>query len=139
MELEAALDTIILARLVKQELGLNEVLCFFWTDSTIVQQSLSANTKRFFLFPRNRMHRILKHSKIYDRNYVPSKHNFADLASRGVTSEELTRTKIWFSGLSFLEFSPDHWLKTSIEFRNSDDVYNCYNLKKNITVLVNII
>ena len=130
MELEATLDSIILARLVKQELGLNEVSCLFWIDSMIVLQSLLANTKRFPLFPRNRIQRILKHSKIYAWNYVPSKHNPADLASRGVTAEELSRTKIWFSSPSFLEFSPDHWPKTSIEFRNSDDVYNGYNLKK---------
>ena len=65
---------------------------------------------------------------------MPSKNNSADFASRGVTAEELSRTKICFSGPSFLEFSPDHWPKTSIEFRNSDDVYNGYNLKKNLIV-----
>ena len=135
MELEAALDCTILARLVKQELGLNEVSCLFWTDSMIALQSLRADTKRFPLFPGNRIQRILKYSKMYDWNYVPSKHNPADLASRGVTAEELSRTKIWFSGPSFLEFSPDHWPKTSIEFQNGDDVYNNYNLKKNHTDL----
>ena len=101
----------------------------------IVLQSLRADTKRFPLFPRNRIQRILKHSKIYDWNYVPSKHNPADLASRGVTAEELSLTKIWFSGPSFLEFSSDHWPKTSIESRNGDDVYNNYNLNKNHTDL----
>ena len=40
LELEAALDAVKLSRLIRQELDLQSVPCFFWTDSTMVLQSL---------------------------------------------------------------------------------------------------
>ena len=41
-ELEAALDAVTLSRVVKQELEQDSCQCFFWTDSTIIIQSLHA-------------------------------------------------------------------------------------------------
>ena len=86
MELEATLDSITLAQLVKQEFGLNNVTSLFWTDSIIILYSLDANTKHFPLFPCKKIQRSLKLSKIYDLNYVPLKHKLADFAFWGVTS-----------------------------------------------------
>ena len=40
LELEAALDTVKLSRLIRRKLDLQSAPCFFWTDSTIVLQSL---------------------------------------------------------------------------------------------------
>ena len=88
-ELEAALDAVTLSRVVKQELELDSCQYFFWTDSTIVILSLHVQCKRFSLFPRNRLLRILKHTKVYDRKFVPPELNFADKASRGLSTEEL--------------------------------------------------
>ena len=47
LELEAALDVVKLSIVVKQELDLSRCPCFFWSDSTIVHQSLQANSKKF--------------------------------------------------------------------------------------------
>ena len=78
LELEAVLDAIKLSKVLQQELGLQTVSCFFWTDSTVVIHSLRVNVKRFTLFPRNRLQRILFHSRVYDRNFEGTKANPAD-------------------------------------------------------------
>ena len=71
LELEAALDTVKMSRIIKQELELQECQCFFWTDSAIVLHSFHADCKRFSLFPRNRLQRILSHT--YDWGFVSRK------------------------------------------------------------------
>ena len=78
LELEAALDAVKLSLMVKQELEVQDCPCFFWTDSCIVLHSLHADCKRFSLFPRNRLQRILSHTKVYDWGYINTKHNPAD-------------------------------------------------------------
>ena len=136
MELEAALDSVVLGRVVKQELGL-QVPCFYWTDSMIVLRSLHADTKRFPLFSHNRLQRILKHTKVYDWNYVPSKENPADHVSRGMTAEELLNTDIWFRGPSFLASDAEDWPKVPDEVDASDEVYSGYNLNRNAADISN--
>ena len=129
-ELEAALDAVTLSRVVKQELELDSCQCFFWTDSTIVIQSLHAQCKRFSLFPRNRLLRILKHTKVNDWKFVPSELNPADKASRGLTTEELLRDKTRFDGPVFLSSSTEDWPKSPIPEKESEDVYAFYELTK---------
>ena len=73
LELEAVLDSVNLSRIIKQELELQECQCFFWTDSAIILHSLHADCKRFSLFPRNRLQRILSHSKVHDWGFVSTK------------------------------------------------------------------
>ena len=121
-ELEAVLDAVTLSRVVKQELELDTCQCFFWTDSTIVIQSLHAQCKRFSLFPRNRLLRILKHTKVYDWKFVPSELNLADKASRGLTTKELLRNQTWFDGPVFLTSGPEDWPKPPI-LERPENVY----------------
>ena len=133
MELEAALDSIHLSRLVKQELDLHECRCFFRTDSTIVLHSLRADYKRFPIFPRNRLRRILKYSKIFDCNCVPSKLNPADKASRGLTAEDLLRDDVWFSGAGFLKDEPSKWPETiPVASCDDGDIFRSYDLERNV-------
>ena len=84
LELEAAVK---LSRLIRQELDFQNASCFFWTDSTIVFKNLRADTKKFTTFPRNRLQRILKYTKVYDRNFVGLKINPADKLTRGMSAK----------------------------------------------------
>ena len=53
LELEAALDAVKLAEMVKRELEMPDCPCLFWTDSSIVLLSLRAENKKFPVFSRN--------------------------------------------------------------------------------------
>ena len=129
LELEAALDAVKLSRLIRQELDLQSALCFFWTDSTIALQSLRADTKKFSTFPRNRLQRILKYTKVYDWSFVGSKINPADKLTRGKSAKSLANDKVWFKGPRFLYSSPDNWPVLPFEEPPSD-VLEQYDLKE---------
>ena len=66
LKLQAALDSVKLSRMVKQELELFDCQSFFWTDSLIVLYRLHADRKHFSFFTRNRLQRILRPTKVYD-------------------------------------------------------------------------
>ena len=89
LELEAALDAVKLSRLIRQELDLQSA-----PYSTIVLQSLRADTKKFSTFSRNRLQRILKYTKVYDWSFVGSKINPADKLTRGMSAKSLANDKV---------------------------------------------
>jgi len=127
MELEAALDSIKLSRVIKQELDLLNCPCIYWTDSTIVLHSLRADCKRFSLFPRNRLQRILMHSKTYDWGYVNTKINPADKLTRGITAKRLVKDLNWLTGPNFLLSSPDKW-PVGVSPMPTDTVYQSFDM-----------
>ena len=101
LELEAALDAVKLSKIVKQELELQNTPCLFSTDSTIVIHSPRANVKKFSIFPRNRLEKLLTHSKLYDWNFVGTKVNPADKLTRKMSAKLLAKDEAWFEGPSF--------------------------------------
>ena len=109
LELEAALDTVRLARVVKRELDLEDCMTTFWSDSSAVLLSLQADCKQFSVFFRNRLAQIQRHSSIPDWRYVPSELNPADQASRGATASELLKKGTWLTGPEFLRLKPERW------------------------------
>ena len=106
MELEAALDAVKLARMVKRELEIENCSCTYWTDSAIVLQSLYADSKKFPIFSRNRLDQILKHN---DWRHVPSAQNPANEASRGMTPKATLKSGMWLNGPKFLCLSQSKW------------------------------
>ena len=62
LELEAALDAVKLAEMVKRELEMPDCPCVFWTDSSIALLSLRAESKKFPVFSRNRLFQIERHT-----------------------------------------------------------------------------
>ena len=138
LELEAVLDAIKLSKVVKQELGLQTASCLFWTDSTVVIHSLRANVKRFTLFPRNRLQRILSHSRVYDWNFVGTKANPADKLTRGLSAKSLVKDKCWFEGPEFLKFSPDKWPVLPLNL-SSSEVSKCFESQKGTTLVTSTV
>ena len=130
LELEAALDSIKLSREVKQELGSQGCPCYFWTDSTIVLRSLHANSKKFCLFPRNRLQQILDHSKVYDWGFLGSKNNPADRLTRSTSAKFFAKDSSWFSGPPFLYLTPDKWPLGFRPNQTPDTIYDSFNLER---------
>ena len=128
LELEAALDAVNMYRTLKQELDLHDCPCLFWSDSMIVLQSLMAETKKFPMFSRNRLQKILAHTCVYDWRYVPSESNPADQASRGMSTEALVRSEMWLNGPKFLWRLLEYWPKYPMPNSQSDVDYDVYKL-----------
>ena len=128
LELEAALDAVNMYRTLKQELDLHDCPCLFWSDSMIVLQSLMAETKKFPMFSRNRLQKILAHTCVYDWRYVPSESNPADQASRGMSTEALVRSEMWLNGPKFLWRLSEYWPKYPMPNSQSDVDYDVYKL-----------
>ena len=74
---------------------------YFWTDSKIVLGYLANDTKRFYMYVANRTQEIKESTDQNQWNYVRSKDNPADIASRGSNIDEL-KESAWFDGTSFL-------------------------------------
>ena len=127
LELEAALDVVKLVKVVRSELELGACPCIYWTDSTIVLQSLRAESKRFPVFSRNRLSQIERRTCVYDWHHVPSGLNPADLASRGCTAGNLVTSKLWINGPGFLRDSPERWPQLPL-LKGSDDDSESYKV-----------
>ena len=80
--------------------------CFFFTDSTVVLCWLSKPAVEWKTFVANRVEKI--HSLVPYNHwfYVNTKKNPADLATRGLSSNEFLASPEWINGPSFLK-SPD--------------------------------
>ncbi|XP_053398928.1 uncharacterized protein LOC128556932 [Mercenaria mercenaria] len=102
LELSAALLSIRVSLLLEQELDLESVKHFYWTDSRVVLGYIANESKRFHVFVANRIQQIRDHSEVSQWKYVESAQNPADIASRGVNPEELTSNSPWFVGPDFL-------------------------------------
>ena len=75
----------------------------------------------------------MKYSKIFDWNYVPSKLNPADKASRGLTADDLLRDDVWFSGPRFLKNEPSKWSETiPVVSCDDGDIFRPYDLERNV-------
>ena len=116
--------------MVRQELELFDCQSFFWTDSLNVLHSLHADCKRFSLFTRNRLQRILRHTKVYDWRYVSTKVNPADKLTRGMSASALVKDSLWFAGPQFLLLTPDKW-PVGLTLKPTESVYHCYDQPRN--------
>eukprot|EP00914_Ancora_sagittata_P012894 GHVO01024903.1.p1 GENE.GHVO01024903.1~~GHVO01024903.1.p1 ORF type:complete len:167 (-),score=6.03 GHVO01024903.1:61-537(-) len=74
---------------------------YFWTDSQVVLRYLKDKAQRFHMFVANRVQTIRTLTDVDRWFYVHTDQNPADIASRGGSSSELTKS-IWFNGPSFL-------------------------------------
>jgi len=80
---------------------------FFWTDSTIVLAWLSKTPCRWTTFVANRVAKITAFNARWA--HVRSEQNPADLASRGVTPQELMGNSLWWQGPEWLQQASDRW------------------------------
>ena len=108
LELQAALYSVRLRKLIIEEhdLPINSVT--HWTDSVTVLQWLNSADKRQNVFVANRAAEILETSTIDEWKHIRGELNPSDIGTRGITIEKLSESE-WLPGPSWLRDHPDDW------------------------------
>ena len=102
LELTAALVSVKVSALLQRELDLSNVTEVFWTDSSVVLGYISNDSRRFHVFVANRVQQIRDHTEPSQWKHVSTTDNPADVASRGITADDLLNRSMWFTGPDFL-------------------------------------
>ena len=95
------------SRFLRNQLDLEDVTEYFWTDSKVILGYIYNETKRFHVFVANRVQQIWEHTSPSQWRYVRSEENPADPASRGLSVPEIKESSLWWRGPSFLTESTD--------------------------------
>ena len=110
LELTAAVLAVKLDSMLRKELKVEITATTFWCDSTAVLQILANSTKRFPTFVANRIATIERMvSPNSSWRHVPTQLNPADLASRGLTAENVVNDQIWLHAPDYLWNLEDCW------------------------------
>lgn len=105
LELQAALLGTRLAEKIQKATRLRCTDCFYWSDSKTVLKWLSMDPKNFKAFVMYRVGEILESTNINQWNWVPSKCNPADFATKiGSPNDDL-----WLKGPDFLKNDENRW------------------------------
>ena len=102
LELTAAVISVNVATMLKSELDIETIHCYYYTDSEIVIGYINNDARRFHVYVGNRVQHIRDRSSPENWFHVPGKENPADEASRGLTAKELLESIRWFNGPQFL-------------------------------------
>lgn len=103
---------LLLSKLVFKVIGsisvtVNDI--FYYTDSTIVLAWISTEPNQLKTFVSNRIAEIQQLTDISKWRHINSKENPADIISRGVSPEQLTKSDIWWHGPSWLSQDEQRW------------------------------
>ena len=110
------LGALILSRLMQSvcqslESAMNvKLMRYFWVDSNVVLCWLR-NDRIWTTYVQNRVNEIRAQSLIEEWGYCPGTMNPADLPSRGIKSNELVKSSLWWTGPEFLKSKPEFWPK----------------------------
>ena len=115
LELVAAKVSVKVAALVKEEIKVENLEEFYYTDSEIVLGQLNNTEKRFRTFIANRVRTIRTYTSVSQWRHVSSKHNPADLSSRGMSADEEDKVKMWLQGPSLLLQPRETFQKSNLE------------------------
>ena len=108
LELLAALMCARLLEFVRDALQLpSDVSYTCWTDSTVVLAWVKSDPSRWKTFVCNRVAEIQSLSNPAHWRHCPGSLNPADLASRGISGEELVKSNRWLHGPDFLQEDGD--------------------------------
>ena len=115
MELTAATVAVRLTTLITKELDMPVSDIYYWTDSMSVIRYIKNESAIFHTFVANRIAVIRDGSNVENWNYVASKLNPADEASRGLTVNEFVANKRWLEGPEFLWRPQEEWPKANVK------------------------
>lgn len=122
LELQAAVTSVKVSHQIPQELSLNDVPEFLWSDSKVVLGYIADESRRFHVFVANRVQLIQDATSVDQWKYVESKLNPADDASCGLSPNALLTSK-WLKGPAFLWQSEVKWpLRRNEEVLDSREV-----------------
>lgn len=117
LELQAAVLAVRLCNKIAKALRISISKTLFWTDSKTVLQWLRMDPRKFQQFVMHRVGEILENSNPDQWNWVPSKSNPADLATKPLTQ---TNVDLWFNGPPYLKENVDSWPKSKTLTKVSD-------------------
>ena len=106
LELTAAVLSVKISTMVKEELELDIDQEYFWTDSCVVLSYIKNDEKRFKTFVANRIQNIRENSEVSNWFYIPTKQNPADCSSRGLFAVGGKQDRMWQNGPEFLWSEP---------------------------------
>ncbi len=109
LELSAAHLLSKLLMTVASDLGIPSSNVFAWTDSTITLCWILKVPSSLKTFVANRVAAIQEMVPPLRWRHVASKDNPADLASRGVSPQQLINSSLWWYGPSWLNGPPSEW------------------------------
>ena len=102
LESTAGIISVNVASVLKSELDIEDIKCYYYTDSEILIGYINNEARRFHVYVGNGVQHIRDRSSPGDWFHVPGKENPADEASRGLTAKELLENDRWFTGPKFL-------------------------------------
>ena len=105
LELQAALYSVRLRKLIIQEHDLPNNGVTHWTDSFTVLQWLNSADKKQNVFVANR---AAENSTIDEWKHIRGELNPSDTGTRGITIEKLSES-VWLTGPSWMKDQPEDW------------------------------
>ena len=109
LELLGQLLSTKLAETAREALNLPHQNVLLFSDSTVTLGRLRQGHHRYTLYVGNRVKQCLQHFPAEQYRYVNTKHNPADIASRGETLEALKKSTLWWHGPAFLQRPVEEW------------------------------
>ena len=123
LELSAAVISVRLSKIIREELDMTIDRVCYWTDSTSVLKCINNESKRFHTFESNRLTVIHNGSNPTEWQYVNRDDNPADDGSKGLKIDAMLKNDRWLKGPKFLWKDESHWPKTiEIPVLEDDDV-----------------
>ena len=110
-ELTAAILSVKISKMLKDELDIHISSEVFWTDSQVVLGYINNDSQRFQIFVANCVQFIGDNTDIEQWYYISTHDNPEDDASRGLGSKNSGRIKRWFNGPEFLWSCKETWLR----------------------------
>ena len=108
LELQAALYSVRLRKLIVEEHDLLIDSVTHWTDSITVLQWLHSADRKQNVFVANRAAEILQASTIDEWKHIKGELNPSDIGTRGITIEKLSESD-WLSGPNWLKDQSENW------------------------------
>ncbi|CAG2211230.1 unnamed protein product [Mytilus edulis] len=121
MELTAAARAVRLSKVILQELNYNIDKVFFWTDSMTVLRYIFNRNSRYHTFVANRLALIHEATDNAQWNYVNTKQNPADFASRGMTISKFQQNPQWIRGPDYLWLPECEWPQVCMDLKFPDN------------------
>ncbi|XP_063072354.1 uncharacterized protein LOC134463029 isoform X3 [Engraulis encrasicolus] len=109
MELAAAVLATKVDKMLTSSLQLQLDRSVFWTDSQSVIKYIANEHSRFKTFVANRVAAIRDASEVCQWNYIDTKSNPADDATRGQSAEKFLSNKRWLHGPDILWEAEQKW------------------------------
>ncbi|XP_053985485.1 uncharacterized protein LOC128879935 [Hylaeus volcanicus] len=113
LELCGAVLLVRLLTSLKRGLGWTNVSTQAWSDSTVVLAWIKVHPSRWKPFVAHRVAEIQSEPGIC-WYHVGTHENPADLATRGISSQDLRHSDLWWSGPSWIINPPDQWPVSSV-------------------------